>query len=144
MRDSIIEEAVSKAEKSVLLILEKERQSIIDEAVDKAVERALLVLPEVVGNLIVDHVAMNKINAEFYKDHPEFKDHKDAVMSVIEAVEGKNPLLNYKDLLGKAVPKIQERIKTMESLDMKTVSPTPSRTYEPLSVPKIDNQHGEL
>ena len=126
------------------MITERERQSIIDEAVDKAVERALLVLPEVVGNLIVDHVAMNKINAKFYKDHPEFKDHKDVVMSVIEATEGKNPLLNYEDLLGKAVPKIQERIKTMESLDMKTISPTPSRTYEPLSVPKIDNQHGEL
>ena len=126
------------------MITERERQSIIDEAVDKAVERALLVLPEVVGNLIVDHVAMNKINAKFYKDHPEFKDHKDAVMSVIEATEGKNPLINYKDLLGKAVPKIQERIKTMGSLDMTNVTSNPNRNYEALSVPKIEDQHGKI
>ena len=126
------------------MITPEERQSIIDEAVDKAVECALLVLPETVGNLITDHVAMSKINSQFYKDHPEFKDHKQAVASVIEAVEGKNPLLNHEDLLNKAVPEIRERIKTAGSLNMETVSPNPSRSYEPLSVPKIDNPRGEL
>lgn len=140
MRDSIIEEAVSKAEERVLLILEKERQGIINEAVEKT----LLLLPETVGNLITDHIAMNKINAEFYKDHPEFKDKKDIVVSVIEKVNGENPLLDYKDVLGKAVPEIQRRIETVGTLDMTSVSSSPSRTYEPLSVPKIDNPHGEL
>jgi hypothetical protein len=139
-RQEIINEAVDKAVEKALLLFEK----AIEKAIDKATEKIFLLIPETIGNLIVDHVTMNKINAEFYKNHPEFKDHKDVVMSVIEATEGKNPTINYKDLLGKAVPKIQERIKTMESLDMKTVSPTPSRTYEPLSVPKIDSQHGEL
>lgn len=122
----------------------EERQAIIGEAVDKAVEKALLVMPEVIGNLITDHVAMAKINAEFYKAHPEFKDHKESVVSVIEKVNGQNPLLNHKDLLNKALPEIQERIKTVGSLNMETVSSNPSRVYEPLSVPKIDNPHGEL
>ncbi|MBE9570039.1 MAG: hypothetical protein IMF11_05405 [Proteobacteria bacterium] len=140
MRDSIIEEAVSKAEERILLILEKERQGIINEAVKKA----LLLLPETVGNLITDHVAMSKINADFYKAHPEFKDHKDSVASVLEKLDGENPFLNHKDLLGKAVPEIRERIKTMGSLNTDSVSPNPSRTYEPLSIPKVDKQHGEL
>jgi uncharacterized protein YpuA (DUF1002 family) len=122
----------------------EERQSIIDEAVDKAVERALLMLPEVVGNLITDHVAMSKINADFYKAHPEFKDHKDSVASVLEKLDGQNPLLNHKDLLGKAVPEIQRRIETVKSLDMTSVSSTPSRSYEPLNTPKVESPHGEL
>lgn len=126
------------------MITSEEKQEIIDEAVDKAVEKALLVLPEVIGNLITDHVAMAKINAQFYKDHPEFKDKKDIVASVIEKINGENPLLNHKDLLGKAIPEIQERIKTVGSLDMTDVSSSPNRAYESLSVPKIDNPHGEL
>lgn len=126
------------------MISENERQGIINEAVEKAVERALLVLPEVIGNLITDHVAMAKINAEFYKAHPEFKDHKESVASVIEKVNGQNPLLNHKDLLNKAIPEIRERIKITESLDMTNVTSNPSRNYEALSVPKIETRHGKL
>lgn len=126
------------------MITSEEKQEIIDEAVDKAVEKALLVLPEVIGNLITDHVAMAKINADFYKKHPEFKDHKESVASVVEKINGENPLLNHKDLLGKAIPEIRERIKTVGSLDMTNVSSSPNRAYESLSVPKIDNPHGEL
>jgi hypothetical protein len=122
------------------MITPEERQGIINEAVEKA----LLLLPETVGNLITDHVAMSKINSQFYKDHPEFKGKKDIVASVIEKVDGENPLLDYKDVLGKAVPEIQKRIETVGSLDMETVPPNPSRAYEALSVPKIEDQHGKL
>ena len=126
------------------MISPEERQEIIREAVEKAVEKALLVLPDTVGSLMMDHIAMNKLNRELYKEHPEFKDHKDAVVSVIEAIDGKNPLLDYKDKLGKAVPEIRKRIETMKSLNMETVKSNPSREYEPLSMPKIEKQHGEL
>jgi len=122
------------------ILSEEEREGIILEAV----ERALLALPSTVGSLIVDHMAMSKINSDFYKQHPEFADHKQAVASVIEAVEGKNPLLDYKDLLNKAIPEIHERIRTVGSLNMETVSSNPSRAYEPLPVSKVDNVHGEL
>ena len=122
----------------------EERQEIVNEAVEKAVEKALLVLPETVGNLIANHVALSEINADFYKNHPEFKDKKDIVVSVIEKIDGENPLLDYKDILGKAVPEIQRRIETVKSLDMETVSSDPNRSYEPLPTPKIDSQHGKL
>lgn len=122
------------------MITPEERQEIIDAAVEKA----LLVLPETMGSLITEHIATNKLNSQFYKDHPEFKDAKDIVASVIEKVDGENPLLNYKDVLGKAVPEIRRRIETVKSLNMDSVTPNPDRTYEPLNIPKITNQHGEL
>ena len=122
------------------VVSKEERESIILEAI----ERVLLITPEVIGNLITDHVAMAKINAEFYKNHPEFKDHKESVASVLEKLDGENPLLNHKDLLDKALPEIRERIKTVGSLNTDSVSPNPSRTYEPLSIPKVNKQHGEI
>ena len=106
------------------MITEEEKEEIINESV----KRALLLLPETVGHLIQNHVAMTKMNSEFYKEHPEFKDKKDIVASVIEMVEGENPLDEYKDLLKKAVPKINERIKIVGNLDTK-VDKTPDRDF---------------
>jgi hypothetical protein len=122
------------------MITPEEREEIINAAVEKA----LLVLPETVGSLITGHMALSKLNTQFYKDYPEFKDRKDIVASIIEKIDGENPALDYKDILGKAVPEIRRRIETVDSLNMKSVSSNPSRTYEPLTVPKIDNRHGEL
>ena len=105
------------------MITEEEKNEIID----KAVEKALLMLHEVVGNLITQHVALNKMNSEFYAAHPEFKDKKDVVASIIEMLDGENPLMDYKDLLIKAVPKIRERIKITEGLDTEKVNSNPNR-----------------
>jgi hypothetical protein len=107
----------------------KEREEIIEEAVNKAVERAMLMLPDTVGHLIQDHISMTKLNAGFYKDHPEFRDKKDVVAAVIEMVEGENPFDDYEDLLKKAIPKIKERIETMKTIDMKKVDSNPKRDF---------------
>lgn len=109
---------------TLLKEVEKEKQ----ELSALTTERDLLMLPETVGNLIQNHIAMTKINTEFYKDHPEFKDKKDVVASVIEMVEGENPLIEYKDLIQIAIPKIKERIKTMEGVDM-AASATVDRNF---------------
>jgi hypothetical protein len=108
------------------MIDEKEKQEIIN----LAVERALLMLPETVGNLIANHVALSKINSKFYSDHPEFKDRKDVVAAVVEMMDGENTLDNYEELLKKAVPKIKERIKTFDQLDLKNVSPKPNLDFK--------------
>jgi len=73
------------------------------------VEKTLLAIPEVIGNLMANHAALHKINHKFYQDHPEFADRKDIVQSVVEMIEGKNPLLKYEEILEKAVPEIQRR-----------------------------------
>lgn len=116
------------------MITKEERESIINEAV----ERALLLIPEVVGNMMSQNAAHAKMNRDFYSKYPEFKDHKKSVASVIEMIEGENPLLEYKDILKKAVPEIRKRINTLGSVDTETVSTNPNRQFEPLESPKIN------
>lgn len=91
-----------------------EREQLIEETI----ERLLLRLPEVVGNLMNDHALNLKLNREFYKSYPEFQQHKDVVVSVIEQVEGQNPLKSYKEILALAKPKIQELIQTKAGLSL--------------------------
>ena len=124
------------------MITPEEREEIINAAVEKA----LLLLPETVGNLMADQAVHTKMNREFYEEHPEFRDHKDAVASVVEMVEGNNTLDSYEDILKKAVPEIKQRIKTIDKLDMKNVSPTPKRDFGDMNIPQADRLglHGEI
>ena len=91
------------------------------EIIDKAVEKTLLMIPEVVGNLMRQAATHNMINSKFYKEHPEFKDKKDIVASVVEMMDGKNPTLEYDELLNRAIPKIKERIEITKNINVKTV-----------------------
>ena len=107
------------------MITEEEKQEIIDLAVQKA----MLMLPEVVGNLMAQHAALSKLNSKFYADHPEFKEHKPVVASVIEKVEGSNPLIKYEDLLAKAVPEIKKRLLTIKDLKLTEAHPPLNRNF---------------
>uniref|UniRef100_A0A6M3JFP2 Uncharacterized protein n=1 Tax=viral metagenome TaxID=1070528 RepID=A0A6M3JFP2_9ZZZZ len=107
------------------MITEEEKQEIID----KAVEKALLMLPEVVGNLMAQHVALSKVNSKFYADHPEFKEKKEIVASIVEKIEGENPLMKYEDLLDKAIPSIRQRIKDAGNLSTDIVPTTLDRNF---------------
>ena len=107
----------------------EERESIISEAA----ERTLLAIPEVIGNLLSNHTLKIRLNREFYGKYPEFKDHKDIVGAVVEAVEGANTTSSYEQILEKAVPEIRNRMKVVSSLDMKSVKK-----------PDLNFGHGEL
>jgi len=123
------------------MMTEDEKQEIID----RAVEKALLMLPQVVGNLLVSHTAMAKLTEGFYRDHPEFRDNKQAVASVLEMIEGRSPGMRYEDILKEAVPQIRERIRTIQPLDTTMVSRTPSRHLPPLRVEAgSESPHGEI
>jgi len=117
-----------------------------DEIINAAVEKTLLVIPEVIGNLMASHASLHKINTKFYADYPEFKDKKDVVASVVEMIEGKNPLAKYEDILRDAIPKIRERINTMKNLDMNNVDQKPNRDFSDLGIGEFDKskQHGEI
>ena len=127
------------------MITDEERKSIINEAVNKAVERAMLSLPEVVGNLLASNAALNKINSKFYSEHPEFKDNKNVVASVIEMVEGRNPLDSYEEILKRSIPEIRNRLEVMKGLNMKNIPKEMeiNRDFKSLSIPKVSN-NGEL
>ena len=99
-----------------------------EEIINLAVERALLAIPEVVGNLMTEHAAYSKINSQFYKEHPEFSNHKDIVVSVVEMIDGQNTAISYDEKLKKAVPIIKERIALKSQLDM-TSATRPNRDF---------------
>lgn len=112
------------------MITEEEKQEIID----KAVEKALLMLPEVVGNLMTQHIALSKMNTKFYADYPEFAGKKDVVASVLEMVDGENPFMEYEDLLKKAVPEIRKRINTVKNLDISKIDSHANRNFEAIDI----------
>jgi hypothetical protein len=105
------------------MVTEEEKVEIID----KAVEKALLLLPKVVSNLMMEHNLAKSLNEDFYSKYPEFTEHKDIVTSVIEHVDGNNPLIGLDKILEKSVPEIRERIKVKESLNTVEVSSTINR-----------------
>ena len=113
------------------VITQEEREEIINAAVEKA----LLMLPDTVGNLIVNHAAMAKLTSGFYAAHPEFKDHKDAVVAILEKLESDNPGKKYEELLDVAAPAITERIRIKQSLNTTHVQ---SRTEVDRKLPHLD------
>lgn len=121
------------------MISEEEKQDIID----RAVEKAMLMLPEVMANLMASQGALNKLKNKFYSDYPEFSERRDIVTSVIETIEGKNPLLKYSEILKLAVPEIRKRIVTIKKLDMLTIPSSPNRDIKMLGIQE-HNPHGEL
>jgi len=102
-------------------------EPMMRKIIDLTTENVLLKIPEVIGNLITHHVAMNKNNKDFYNAHPEFRKHKEIVASVLEQIEGKNPPMDYHKLLDKAIPQISDRIKETQKLD-----------FENLKIPSMD------
>ena len=116
------------------MVTEEDKQEIID----RAVERALLILPETIGNLMTQHAALAKLNSEFYKEYPEFREHKESVVAAMEKVDGENPLLKYEDKLKKAVPEIRERINLLKRLDMATAPTSPNRDFSKFDIPQVD------
>jgi len=117
------------------MITPKEEQEIIN----KVTEKLLLTLPEVIGNLITNHIALLDMNKDFYLQHPELRDKKDIVASVVEMIEGRDPTVGYKDILRQAIPEIKERIKQVSGLDLNIPS-KPNRHIDDV----VFNDNGEF
>jgi len=101
----------------------------IKDYIDTKIEGLYLSLTEIVGNAMAHQAFCNKVNAEFYKNHPEFRDHKDIVASVVEMVDGENPALEYDKVLELAVPKIHERLAITKNMNVTSVTTNPSRDF---------------
>lgn len=116
------------------MIEKDERESIINEAI----ERILRYLPEAVGNLMASNAMYTKLTTDFYKDHSEFKNHKEIVKEVVGKIEGQNPTKDYKDILKEAIPVIRDQIKLKSGVSMGRVD----KGYLKLDIPSVDN--GEI
>ena len=101
----------------------------VKDYIDKKIEGIYLSLTDIVGNAMTDHAFLHKTNMEFYKAHPEFKDKKEAVASIVELVDSENPGIPYDKLLEKALPRIQERVNMVKGVDVETVSAAPTRDF---------------
>jgi hypothetical protein len=110
------------------MLTEKEKQEIVNISVEKL----LLMLPEIIGNLITNHMSKLKLNKDFYLNYPEFRDKKDIVASVVEMVEGLDPTIDYKDILHEAVPEIKKRLGQVKGLNFKSVS-KPNRSFNDMN-----------
>lgn len=122
--------------KGLKMITQEEKEEIIAAAV----ERTLLAIPDVIGNLMANHAMLHKLNSQFYKDHPEFAKRKDIVQAVVEAVEGKNPLMKYEDILQKSVPEIERRLLISKDVNVDSVVKEIPRNFSSVDV----SQNGVL
>ncbi len=140
------------------MLTPEERQEIIAEIIEELTrrferllpiwtEKVYLGLPELVGNLMTHHAALLDLNKTFYAANKDFAAHKPIVQSVVEQLEGKNPTMEYKDILRDAVPIIRERIAVQAGLDMTTVK-RPDRHLPGLTIDANvrdpENPHGAL
>jgi hypothetical protein len=107
------------------MVTDEEKREIIEQAK----QEFMLIMPEVIGNLMANHAAFAKMNSKFYKDYPEFSNHKDIVVKVLEQEEGADPLEDYEKRLERAVPKIREIIQVEKGLDMKRIDHNPRRDF---------------
>lgn len=114
------------------MITKEERQSIINEAVEKV----LLMIPDTMGNLMTNHMALLEMNKKFYLKHPELRDKKDIVTSVVEMIEGRDPTVDYEEILRQAVPEIKKRIAQTSNLDY-NVPTKPSRHIKDVTFGEI-------
>ena len=100
----------------------EEKELLINEIT----ERMLLRLPDIISNLVSNQAEVERLRFKFLKDHPEYREHRDKVIPIIEELEGKNPHLKYEKILDKAVPEITRRLGTLKQLNMSKVE-KPSR-----------------
>ena len=100
-----------------------------EEFANKIIERVYLGIPELIGNLMAQHALQHKINTKFYQDYPEFKDKKQIVASVVEMMEGRNPLKPYDEILKDSVPEIRKRIEIVGKLDTASINPGANRAF---------------
>ena len=90
---------------------------------------------------MASHAALHRMNTNFYKDYPEFKNHKEVVASVVEMEEGKDPTAKLEDIFDRSVPEIRNRLALMEKLNPDAVLSPPNRDMRNLSIP---NPNGEV
>ena len=101
-----------------------------------AVERALMMIPEVVGQLLLRKETTKKLAIQFYKENPDFLEHKSIVASVIEEYEGENPGVQYSEILKAVTPTIKAKIGTLKSVDLSAPSRPTDLTFH--------GDHGEI
>jgi len=86
--------------------------TILERVKAQAVEEALRILPNVMKSLTIQAAGMYELKNKFYTDHPELVPHRQLVATIVEQTEANNPGLSYEDIIKKALPSIEAKVKT--------------------------------
>jgi len=108
------------------MITKEERDSIVNEAMEKV----FIKIPDLIGNLMIRHAELIKINKEFYETNPDFAKHKDIVAKILGTVEGNNTLDTYQDIIAKATPMIKEKIGLIKNMSLDKVQDNPDINFK--------------
>jgi hypothetical protein len=87
---------------------------VLDRVFNKAIEQALCHIPTVVNKLSKKVEAVNKVTKGFFEDNLEFKEYIDIVLQTIQRTEIEYPGMLFEDILEKAKPIIQRKIKNVK------------------------------
>jgi len=87
---------------------------VLNRVYNKAIEQALCHIPGMVNKLARKVDAINKFLGEFLTKYPEFKEHKDVVISTVQQFEFEHPELMFDELLEKSVPLIQQKLANLK------------------------------
>ena len=94
-------------------------QEQMNDLVFQVTEKVLLRMPEVLGNLMQEHVSIHATIKDFYKKYPHFVDNKLIVQKAVAQLESENPTVEYHELLEQAVPIIENNLKVTNQCDLK-------------------------
>ncbi len=88
-------------------------------------QRFLLCMPDIIGNLINQHMNDYKLKEKIYSKQPEFKKYPQLVAAGMLKTEGNNTLLPQDEIVEKAIPRIKQLIADANSLDMNKIDKRP-------------------
>jgi hypothetical protein len=88
-------------------------------------QRFLLTMPDIIGNLINQHMSNYRLKEGLYSKHPEFKKYPQLVAAGVLKTEGSNTLLSQEEIVERAIPTIKQLIAESEKLNKDKIDKRP-------------------
>jgi hypothetical protein len=102
-----------------------ELNKLIEEISVKTTEATLRSIPVMLGKLLQVTSSTQELVKDVYDRYPEFKGYKEVVILTIQEVESQNAGLDFKAVVEKAIPLIQQKIAEYDKI-VKATSGSPS------------------
>lgn len=84
---------------------------ILSRVHSSSIETTMRKLPDILSRMVANTTTTQAMTNEFFKNNPEFKDHKNIVAAVVEELDSKEPGRDYDKILEDAKPIIEEKIR---------------------------------
>lgn len=88
-------------------------------------QRFLLSMPDIIGNLINQHMNNYRLKEKLYSKYPELKKHPQLVAAGLLKTEGNNTLLPQDEIIERAIPTIKQLIADTKPLETGSIAKRP-------------------